>query len=74
MSELSDAGSNDGIELIPDAPIDLINHTPSITNDDIIGISWSDGPSDGDSPIIDYRVSYDESTGNWVTLVEGVLT
>jgi hypothetical protein len=70
-SENSDPGMNDGIELIPDAPINLTNH-PEITNDSQIGISWSDGPSDGDSPILDYRITYDQSTGQYVTLVEGL--
>lgn len=62
VSEISDPGYNDGVEVIPDAPINLVNH-PEITSDSVIGISWSDGLSDGDSPILDYRIVYDQSTG-----------
>jgi len=47
-------------------------NNPAITTDSVIGISWSDGVSDGDSAVIDYRISYDQSTGNWVTLATGV--
>ena len=47
-SLISEPGSNDGIELVPDAPINLQNN-PAITSDSVIGISWSDGPSDGDA-------------------------
>jgi len=54
---------------VPDAPINLVDNTV-ITSDSVIGFSWSDGPSNGDKVVEDYRISYDQSTGNWVTLVE----
>jgi hypothetical protein len=70
-SGLSEAGTSDGMEFVPDAPITLQNN-PAITSDSVIGISWTDGASDGDSVVIDYKISYDQSTGNYVTLVDGL--
>jgi hypothetical protein len=57
--------------LVPDAPISLLND-PLITSDSVVRFTWSDGASDGYESVIDYRVSYDESTDNWVTLATGV--
>jgi hypothetical protein len=59
LSDISEPGSGDGIELVPDAPVSLVNHIPAITSDTVIGISWSDGASDGDAEILDYRVLWD---------------
>jgi hypothetical protein len=44
--------------IVPDHPIQLQNDV-SVTNKKRIGFVWSDGFSDGGSPILDYRVSYD---------------
>jgi hypothetical protein len=57
-SGLSEAGTSDGMEFVPDAPITLQND-PTITSDTVIGINWTDGASDGDSVVIDYKISYD---------------
>jgi len=43
---------------VPDAPINLIN-VVSVTTANQIGISWSNGVSNGGSVIIDYEVYYD---------------
>jgi hypothetical protein len=50
-----------------------LQNNPAITSDSVIGINWSDGPSDGDASIIDYRILYDQSTGNFVTLAENIV-
>jgi hypothetical protein len=70
-SLISEAGSGDGLETIADAPVDLLND-PSVTDDSTVRFTWSDGPLDGDSIVLDYRVTYDQSTGNFVTLADGV--
>ena len=57
-SEISEAGNGDIIVLVPDPVIDLLNN-PTITSDSVIGISWTDGLSNGGKEIIDYRISYD---------------
>jgi len=54
-----------------DAPINLQNDF-TITSDSIIGFSWSDGLSDGGSPLIDYRILSDQSTGNFIILASGI--
>lgn len=55
---ISEPGAGAVIQFPPDYPINLVNN-PLITNQERIGLSWSDGPSDGGSAVIDYRVSYD---------------
>lgn len=55
---------------VPDAPVNLQND-PSITSDSRIGFTWQDGASNGDKVVEDYRLLWDQSTGDWVTLVEG---
>jgi hypothetical protein len=52
----SSTGSGATIITVPDAPISLLEDTSQRTISDL-GITWSDGASDGGSPIIDYRVS-----------------
>lgn len=66
-SAISDVGNGAIMVLVPDAPINL-QDDPMTTSDSVIRFTWSDGASDGYQPIIDYRVSYDKSTGNWETL------
>ena len=39
----------------------------------MIGFTWNNGISTGGSPIIDYRITYDQSTGNYIELEDGVL-
>jgi len=58
---------------IPDAPINLAD-LPDVTTDIQIGVTWVDGAADGGSPILDYRVSYDPGTGNWVVAANDITT
>jgi hypothetical protein len=37
-------------------------------------INWSDGISEGGTPILDYRVDYEELPGKWIELATGLLT
>jgi hypothetical protein len=67
----SDSGNGAVIVLVPDAPINLTND-PSITRDSVIGFTWVDGANDGGEQVIDYKITYDQSTGNYVTLAVGV--
>jgi len=64
-SASSQAGDGAVIVLVPDAPLSLVND-PSITSSTVIGFNWQDGVSDGGSAIIDYRITYDQSTGSFV--------
>ena len=43
---------------VPDAPTNLQNMV-SVTSDVKIGLKWENGPLNGGSPILDYRVSWD---------------
>jgi len=57
-STVSNAANGAYMIVLPDAPIQLAVNTTS-TNATSIGITWSNGASNGGSPIIDYTISYD---------------
>ena len=48
---------------LPDAPINLADE-PAGTNAYQIGISWDEGPYNGGSEVLDYRVSFTELSAN----------
>jgi hypothetical protein len=51
----------------PDAPINLARDQIQTTRTQV-GLLWTAGASNGGQPILDYRVSYDQGSGNWVVL------
>lgn len=55
----------------PDAPVTLANDA-AITASTQIGLTWSAGAFDGASPIIDYRITFDQGTNNWVPLASSI--
>jgi len=57
---------------LPDAPVSLANNA-AVTASGVIGLTWLPGAYDGGSPIIDYRLSYHESSGSFVVLATGVV-
>lgn len=61
----SDAGNGARVLLVPSAPINLVKNKVTTTAF-VIGFSWEDGASTGGSDIIDYKISYDQSTGEFV--------
>jgi len=71
-SQVSDAGNGGTILYVPSAPVGLADNT-AITTASVIGLTWNNGISTGGSPIIDYRVSYDQSTGIYVVLASGII-
>ena len=72
-SAASELGSGAVILLVPSSPVGLADNT-AVTNAARIGFTWNDGLNTGGSPIISYRVTYDQSTGTWTTLDSNVLT
>lgn len=50
---------------MPEKPITL-TRDDTVTNKDVVGFTWSDGLNAGGTPVIDYRVWWDDSHGNWV--------
>jgi hypothetical protein len=67
----SNGGNGAIIVSIPSPPVSLQDNV-AVTTAYVIGLTWSDGTSNGGYPIIDYRISYDQSTGTFVTLEDGV--
>lgn len=43
-----------------------------MTASNTIGIVWSAGAFDGASPIIDYRISFDQGSNSWVILASSL--
>jgi hypothetical protein len=46
------------MEFVPDSPVNLADLV-AITDDSQVAFSWEDGASNGDSEILDWRVTYD---------------
>lgn len=57
-SGISEPGLSDGMEFVPDSPVNLADLV-AITDDSQVAFSWEDGASNGDSEILDWRVTYD---------------
>lgn len=57
---------------MPSAPVSLVFNS-AVTTASVIGLTWNNGISTGGSVIIDYRISYDQSTGVWTTLATGIV-
>ena len=57
---------------VPSPPVGLADNK-LVTNAARIGFTWNDGLNTGGSPIISYRITYDQSTGTWVTLATGII-
>jgi hypothetical protein len=63
----SDVGNGAQIFRVPDAPTGLVNR-PLVTMGDVIGIEWLEGTENGGTPVIDYRVSFDQGISVLVAL------
>ena len=48
----------------PDVPINFVN-IPSVTKSQQIGLTWNEGAQNGGSAVIDYTITYGESTGSF---------
>lgn len=72
-SEESEVGNGATILTNPDAPLNVVNN-PSYTAATQIGLTWENGLADGGTPVIDYRVSYDQGSdgANWVPYATGI--
>lgn len=71
-SEQSDAGNDAVILEVPDAPINLADNV-AITTAYVIGYTWEDGNSYGGTPILDYRLWWDQANDLYAILDEGIL-
>lgn len=67
----SDVGGGAFIFRVPDAPVNLAN-VAGVTMGNQIGISWQEGPENGGLPVLDYRISFDQGSGQDTPLETGV--
>lgn len=72
-SATSSSGNGANIYTIPDAPLNVQN-VPAITSATQIGLTWTQGTSNGGTPVIDYKISVAQGTGTYSTLETGWLT
>lgn len=70
-SQQSTVGNGAVILTNPDAPVNLANNA-AVTTSTQIGLTWDEGEANGGAPVTDYRVSYDQASGLYVTLASGV--
>jgi hypothetical protein len=72
-SNASISGNGAIITTNPNPPTSLANNA-AVTSSSLIALTWVAPTIDGGSAIIDYRVSWDQGTSNYVILVQGVTT
>jgi hypothetical protein len=58
--------------VIPDAPVNLANNA-LITDASRIGLTWFKGPSNGGTPVLDYRLFYALENEAYTELASGIL-
>jgi hypothetical protein len=68
-SVASSRGNGGVIQRIPDAPLNLAN-LPLVTLADRIGLEWTDGPENGGTNVLDYRVLSNGGSGDVFTAIE----
>ena len=68
-TEFSSEGNGAIMLTSPDAPINLAN-VPEITTGSQIGLVWEDGAIDGGADVIDYKITWDQGTGEETVLVQ----
>ena len=67
----SQSGNGATIVLVPSSPVSLSDDL-SVTTASLIGIKWQNGVSTGGTPILDYKVWYDQSLDDYVVLDDSV--
>jgi hypothetical protein len=55
----------------PDAPLNL-SEDPTYKSGTQIGLTWEEGVENGGTAVLDYRLSYDQGTGEYVYLYTGI--
>lgn len=61
-SLISDAGNGAVIMTVPDAPVSLAENS-LLRGATQIGLTWTEGLSDGGSPVLDYNIHFDLGDG-----------
>lgn len=67
----SPSGNGGVIVTNPDLPINLAD-APSITNSVQIGLTWAEGAANGGTPVLDYRIIFDQGINSYAILASGV--
>ena len=70
-SSVSESGNGAIILRVPDAPINLSN-VVTLTDFDTIGLTWQEGPENGGSVVIDYRVKFSTDAVTFTNFETGI--
>lgn len=71
-SEKSNIGMGALVQTVPDAPRNLESNV-AVTSAGVIGLQWTQGISNGGTPVIDYKIYYAlESESSFALLIDGV--
>lgn len=62
------------VSSVPDAPLSLARSSLISLDKTSISIVWKNGVDDGNQPVLDYRVSYDQGDGVWAISEIGITT
>lgn len=55
----------------PDAPVNLARDNVETTTTQI-GFTWEEAADNGGQIVLDYRISFDQSTDTWITLATAI--
>jgi hypothetical protein len=70
-SVISEPGNEAIILTVPDSPVSLVE-TVSERTDNSITFTWIEGATDGGAPVLDYTISYDQSSDTYIELDSGI--
>jgi hypothetical protein len=70
-SQESSIGNGAVILTYPDAPINVAE-TVSERSASTISLTWTNGAANGGAPVLDYRITYDQSAGDYIVLASGL--
>jgi hypothetical protein len=62
------------VSQVPDAPLSLARSLIISLDKTSVSYVWEDAAFDGNQPILDYRVSYDQGSDNWAISDIGITT
>ena len=61
-------GATIAVSTVPDAPKALVRDSAVSVSQVKISLTWQDGDFNGLQPVLDYRLYFDQGTGDWAVL------
>jgi len=73
-SSIASLAGNGATILTNPEPPSLLTNNAAVTSASVIGMSWTAPTVVGGTPVIDYRVSWDQGTSTYTVLATGITT